>query len=399
MTESTGRRRRSADLFSFIVLFAALYVAFGVASPFLPAFLSSRGVRPEQIGFLLFLGAIVRLASGPIAGRIADRLHALRRVLTICTAAAAVLASAFIPAYGFFPLLLIGLLHAAMLAPTTTLADALALRSASKNGSTRFEYGWVRGVGSAAFLLGAIGSGQVVNVLGFGSALAAQALFLAGAACAALLVPEIRVLRESGVGDYEPTLPSLSVLLRNRPFRRLVLVAAIILGSHAMHDAFAMIVWNAAGISPAVGGMLWSLSVAAEILVFFFVGPWLLRRITPEMAMVIAALAAMLRWTVMSQTPTILVLASVQPLHGLTFALLHLACMRILVIITPVELAATAQAVYAFGIGATSAMLTLASGFLYAGLGSASFLVMAGLALASLPAIWALSRSVHEAWP
>jgi PPP family 3-phenylpropionic acid transporter len=64
-----------------------------------------------------------------------------------------------------------------------------------------------------------------------------------------------------------------------------------------------------------------------------------------------------------------------------------------------VELAATAQAVYAFGIGATSAMLTLASGFLYAGLGSASFLVMAGLALASLPAIWALSRSLHEAWP
>jgi PPP family 3-phenylpropionic acid transporter len=381
------------------VLFAALYVAFGVASPFLPAFLSSRGARPEQIGFLLFLGAIVRLASGPIAGRIADRLHALRRVLAVCTAGAAVLAFSFIPTYGFFPLLVIALLHAAMLAPTTTLADALALRSASKNGSTRFEYGWVRGVGSAAFLLGAIGSGQVVNVLGFGSALAAQALFLAGAACAALLVPEIRVLRESRVGDYQPTVPSLSVLLRNRQFRRLVLVAAIILGSHAMHDAFAMIVWNAAGISPAVGGMLWSLSVAAEILVFFLVGPWLLRRITPEMAMVIAALAAMLRWTVMSQTPTLLVLGFVQPLHGLTFALLHLACMRILVIITPVELAATAQAVYAFGIGATSAMLTLASGFLYAGLGSASFLVMAGLALASLPAIWALSRSLHEASP
>jgi PPP family 3-phenylpropionic acid transporter len=397
MTEPTGRNRSSPDLLSFIVLFAALYVAFGVASPFLPAFLSSRGVRPEQIGFLLFLGAIVRLASGPIAGRIADRLHALRRVLAICTAGAAVLASSFIPTYGFFPLLVIGLLHAAMLAPTTTLADALALRSASKNDSARFEYGWVRGVGSAAFLLGTMGSGQVVNALGFGSALAAQALFLAGATCAALLVPEIRVLGAGKVGDYEPATPGLSLLLRNRPFRRLVLVAALILGSHAMHDAFAMIVWNAAGISPALGGMLWSVSVAAEILMFFLLGPWLLRRITPEMAMVIAALAAVLRWTVMSQTPTILSLVFVQPLHGLTFALLHLACMRILVIITPVEVAATAQAVYALGIGATSAMLTLASGFLYAGLGSTSFLVMAALALASLPAIWALSRSLDEA--
>jgi PPP family 3-phenylpropionic acid transporter len=91
--------------------------------------------------------------------------------------------------------------------------------------------------------------------------------------------------------------------------------------------------------------------------------------------------------------------AGVQPLHGLTFALLHLACMRILVIITPIELAATAQAIYAFGIGATSALLTLAFGFLYAGLGSTGFLVMAALALASLPTIWALSRSLDETRP
>jgi MFS transporter, PPP family, 3-phenylpropionic acid transporter len=390
MWEFSWRTRSSRHLFSFVVLFSALYVAFGVISPFLPAFLSSRGIGPEQIGLVLFLGAIVRLISGPIAGRIADRLHALRQVFAICTAGAALLASTFIPTFGFFPLLVISLLHAAMLAPAATLADALALRSASEN-DARFEYGWVRGAGSAAFVVGAIISGQVVNAFGFASALAAQAIFLAGAAGVVFLVPEIRVSRESS--EYGP-LSGFTVLLRNRLFRRLVLVAAIILGSHAMHDAFAMIAWNTAGISPAVGGMLWSLSVAAEILVFFVVGPWLLRRIRPEMAMVIAALAATVRWAVMSQTPPVLVLIFIQPLHGLTFALLHLACMRVLLIITPVELAATAQALYAFGIGATFAMLTLASGFLYAGLGSAGFLMMAALALASLPAIWGLSRSL-----
>ena len=35
-----------------------------------------------------------------------------------------------------------------------------------------------------------------------------------------------------------------------RCFEILVLVAALILGSHAMHDAFAVIRWSAAGISP-----------------------------------------------------------------------------------------------------------------------------------------------------
>src|SRR3954464_1321272 len=111
----TGPRRRNqstADLLRFLVLFSALYLAFGVASPFVPTFLSSRGIAPEQLGFILSLSIIVRLASGPIAGRIADSLHALRRVLTICTAGAAVLASAFIPFSGFLPLLVISLLHA-----------------------------------------------------------------------------------------------------------------------------------------------------------------------------------------------------------------------------------------------------------------------------------------------
>ena len=70
--------------------------------------------------------------------------------------------------------------------------------------------------------------------------------------------------------------------------------------------------------------------------------------------------------------------------------------MRILVIVTPAKFAATAQAVYAFGMGVTVALLTLASGFLYARLGSAGFLVMAVLALASLPAISALSTSMRR---
>jgi PPP family 3-phenylpropionic acid transporter len=395
MLQATARIRSSSDLLSFIVVFSALYIAYGVVSPFLPAFFSSRGAGPEQIGLILFLGAIIRLLSGPIAGRIADSLHALRQVFAICTASAALLASTLFFSYGFFPLLIISLMHAAMLAPAPILADALALRSASDN-KPQFEYGWVRGAGSAGFFVGAIISGQIVNVLGFGSSLVAQAVFLAGAAGAAFFVPEIRVLHEGGLDSYGIAATAYSVLLRNRPFRLLVLVAAIIVGSHAMQDAFAMIAWNAAGISPAVGGILWSVSVGAEILVFFILGPWLLRRIRPETAMLMAALAATVRWMVMSQTPSVLILSLIQPLHGLTFALLHLACMRILVIVTPAKFAATAQAVYAFGMGVTVALLTLASGFLYARLGSAGFLVMAALALASLPAISALSTSMRR---
>src|SRR3954468_7688059 len=105
----------------FVVLFSVLYLAFGVASPFLPAFLESRGLAPQQIGMVLALGTAIRLLSGPAAGRIADLFQALRVLLAVCIALAAAVALGFLPAQGFWTLLIVSLLHAATLAPTTTL--------------------------------------------------------------------------------------------------------------------------------------------------------------------------------------------------------------------------------------------------------------------------------------
>ena len=48
-----------------------------------------------------------------------------------------------------------------------------------------------------------------------------------------------------------------------------------------MHDAFAMIRWSKAGISPGASGFLWSLSVVAEVVVFLLIGLPLLDRIGP----------------------------------------------------------------------------------------------------------------------
>ena len=128
-------------------------------------------------------------------------------------------------------------------------------------------------------------------------------------------------------------------------FRYLVLVA-LILGSHAMHDAFAVIRWSAAGVSPATVSVLWSESVAAEVLVFFLIGPAVVTWLTPAGALAVAALAGVLRWTVMAQSTEVMALALVQPLHGITFALLHLACMRVLARTVPQGLEGTAQAIY-----------------------------------------------------
>ena len=87
-------------------------------------------MSPEAIGILLAPAPPVRLFAAPIAGHIADRHQALRMVLAMCMAAAALAALGYLPAYGFWIILGINLMHDAALAPTTTLADALALNAA-----------------------------------------------------------------------------------------------------------------------------------------------------------------------------------------------------------------------------------------------------------------------------
>jgi PPP family 3-phenylpropionic acid transporter len=379
-------------LIRFILLYAAMYAAFGVASPFLPAFMSARGLPPEQLGIVLGAGTAVRLLTSPLAGRIGDLIQALRVVLVVCTALAASVTLGYLAAHGFWLLLMMSLLHAASLAPITVLADALALGSASPllHGNRRgFEYGWVRGTGSAAFIGGTLLSGQAVSAFGLDLIVGLQAALLAAAACAAVLVPELIHHRTAAV--VRAPAGGVLVLLQLPLFRNLVLVAALILGSHAMHDAFAVIRWSAAGIGPVTVSLLWSESVAAEVLVFFVIGPALVTRLTPAGALAVAALAGTLRWAVAAHTTDVIALALVQPLHGITFALLHLACMRLIARIVPQGLEGTAQAIYGtVGIGAAIALLTFVSGALYSRLGAQGFWVMAALCALALPITWRL---------
>ena len=313
----------------FVLLYLAMYGAFGVASPFMPAFLHSRGLSAEALGAVLAAGTAVRLVAAPLAGRLGDRVHALRTVLVASACAALVCTCLyFVPGSAGWPGV-VYIAQAAALAPTAVLADALAIGRA-------FEYGRVRGAGSAAFVAGTLVSGQAVAAWGLGSVVVLQAILLGGEALAASRVPE-----RSHAPKSASTAARVRVLLRIRTFRWVVVAAALVLGSHAMQDGFAVIRWSAAGIGPGTASVLWSEAVAAEVLVFFFAGPALLGRLGPGGAVVLAALAGVLRWAVM----------------------------------------------------AASAALTLASGALYGRFGAPAFWAMAALCAAAFPVGSRLARA------
>ena len=94
----------------------------------------------------------------------------------------------------------------------------------------------------------------------------------------------------------------------------------------------------------------------------------------------------MLRWSVFAATSATAALMVSELLQGLTFALMHLACMAVIATVVPPRFAATAQTLYGtLSLGLASAVVTAASGWAYAWLGAHAFLLMAGLCLLALP--------------
>lgn len=373
---------------AYIILYAAMYAAFGVASPFWPKFFETRALSSQQIGLILAAAMSMRLVAGPLVGLLADSMGSLRLVLATCAVLAAGAAAAFMWADAFWLFLLIALIQAAALAPTTSIADALAVNSAKPEIAGRpFEYGRIRGSASAAFILGTLTVGQLISPADLEPIIWLNVVLLMISAGVTALLPAVAI-------QPGPPPSTRSFLIRVREllelprFRILILVSSLVYGSHAMHDAFAVIRWSGAEISTSSISILWSEAVAAEVIVFFWIGPALLDRLGARGAAALAAAAGIIRWSIAGLTTSVLLLSIVQPLHGLTFALLHLACMRMMGTLVPAGLSATAQALYAFGAGLVTAALTFLSGLLYARYGGGAFVPMAVLCGVALPFVW-----------
>ena len=370
----------------FLLLYGALYAAYGTESAYLPAFLRSHGLALEQIGLVLAAGTIVRIVAGPAAGRLADHLRAHKMVVTTAAGLSGVIGLAYIPAFGFAPLLAVSMAHAAVTASLAPLSDALSV-AAADNGRA-FQYGWVRGAGSAAFVAGTLLSGQMIDGFGLSSIIVSSSiLFLVMALCA-MRIPAVAPLNstENTGSDAFRALWSMAV------FRRLIVVVVLVIGSHALNDTFAVIHWREAGYGSLAISLLWCESVVAEVAVFLLLGPWLIARLGARGAAALSAGAGVIRWTVMATTTSLPALAGVQALHGLTFALMHLAAMGIIARTVPDRLSGTAQTVYGTAaLGIASAVMTVASGYLFGWFGIQAFWGMAALCAIALPLVRGIS--------
>jgi PPP family 3-phenylpropionic acid transporter len=368
------------------LFYGALFGLVGTHLPFFPVWLKTIGIDASWIGIITAVPSVTRFTVLPFITGLAEKRRSLRGAL---------IATAFVSALGFS---IIGTLHqplavflayavtACLWTPMTPLTDAYALKGVSRYG---LNYGPLRLWGSAAFVVGALACGLLVDLI------AAKHLIWVIAAVAGLGALVSLGLQPLESARTVPVAASgATVLLRQPGFLAIIVAAALIQGSHAAYYTFASIAWQNAGLGGLTIAGLWALGVIAEIAVFALSPRFTL---SPAMLVVIAALSAVARWLITAQEPPLPVLAAVQLAHGLTFGLTQIGTMGLMVLHVPGHVMARGQGYLTACTGIVTSIASVLSGAIYAQHGQGVYYLMAAMALVSAVVMWlARHRLEHQ---
>jgi PPP family 3-phenylpropionic acid transporter len=261
----------------------------------------------------------------------------------------------------------------------TPLIETIAMK-ATREG--RIDYGRVRIWCSITFIVASTGTGWLVgwfsaSIIVF-CMLAGLLTTLAGTFLLAREVPQPKKRKRKG-GQLIATLQ----IARHPVFMLGLATGGLIQSSHAVYYAFGSINWQRLGYSDGLIGILWGIGVVAEILLFTQSGR-VLRVVGAPRLLMLAAGAAVIRWTLLAFNPPFWLVIFCQALHGLSFGAAHLGALHFVAQSSPPSLASTAQSLYAsISAGIMMGAMTLAAGPLYDRFLSEAYLLPAVTALAA----------------
>ena len=367
------------------LVYATSFGLIGTQLPFFPVWLKAIGVDATWIGIITAAPSITRFTVLPFVTGFAERRQALRGGI-IVTGFATALGLALVGTQ--HQPLLVFLAYAAtccLSTPSIPLIDAYALRGVRRYG---LNYGPLRLWGSAAFVVGALTCGLLIDTI---AAMHLIWVIVAVASLGALASLRLQPLESPKVAAAARE--GASALLADKGFLAIILAASLIQASHSAYYVFASIVWQQAGYAGLTIAGLWTLGVLAEI-VLFALSPRF--SLPPAILVVIAATSALVRWIVTAQDPPIAVLATVQLMHGLTFGLTQVGTMGLMVHRVPTHIMARGQGYLAACSGIVTSITSVLSGVIFARYGQGVYYVMALMAGSGAVVMWFSRRQFAD---
>ncbi|MGD9501070.1 MAG: MFS transporter [Methyloceanibacter sp.] len=375
------------------ILYAALFLVVGCYLPFMPVWLHWRSLGAGEIAALLATPLFTRIFFTPLIGFAAD-LAGSRRNIVIALAWGSLVSFVLLwAANGFWQMLAATMLLAVNWTTIMPLIETVAARGI-RTGT--LNYGRVRLWGSLSFIAANLGSGVAIGFIGPRVVLP---LLVAGTMLLVLgahLLPRDLDGRGKGAPIRGVKFAEAFRLIHTPVFGLFLLAASLIQASHAVYYSFGTLHWRAEGIPDGAIGALWSVGVIAEV-ALFVAASRVVAAVGTARLLMLAGLAAALRWGAMALDPPFILLGPLQTLHALSFGAAHIAAIHFITHSVPEERAATAQGIYAAAVaGIALGSATLASGPLYANFGGAAYGPMALLALAGAAGAYRLAQLWHE---
>jgi len=364
------------------LFYGAIFVGTGASSPYLPVWFADHGLSGSRIGLILSLPMLARAFTAPLLAVWADSFR-LRRTALMLMALAVTAAYALMALPGGFAWwTVVWFAASSMYSTLSPLADVIVLARARRDG---FNYGWPRGIGSAAFIVGNIGMGALLTRGSPDLVLVWMVAAVASTSLAArFLLPPDPVNDEGHAAGLSDRLAGLSALLRDPAFMTAAVSAGLIQSAHAFYYSFSTLVWKQQGIAEDLTGVLWAVGVAAEIGFMWFLEPWR-RRVGPRNLLMLGGVAAVLRWSALAFSPPLWLLFPLQALHALSYAATFLASLLLVESLSTPRTASSAQALNsALSGGVLSGLATMASGPLFDRFGAGGYLLMSAMCIAGL---------------
>jgi MFS transporter, PPP family, 3-phenylpropionic acid transporter len=382
------------QLFPFAALSASYFAHIGFFNPYLPLWLKDLGFSITIIGLLTAVQAATRVLAPYGWGWLSDHTGERVRLLRFCAGAALMCSTGLLMTGGVVwiaGVLLLMFIHTSAMMPMSEAA--LAHLVSTDQGFDARRYGRVRLWGSLGFLVTVFVAGAWFEHQGMQSFPAWSVGSLVVLNLSVWWLPN----RKESTHHEEARPPVMSVL-RQRKVQWFFATVFFHVLSHIGIYVFFSLYLDELGYSKTMIGVLWAVSVAAEIVWFFTQSRWL-PMFTLSMWLFICAAAMVLRMALTTWAAEWLgALLFAQLLHALTFATQHTACIALLSHHFPGRLRGRGQALYAsIGYGVPGVLGALGGGALSDAFGlSFVYAISIGTAALACVCAWQCAREHHK---
>ena len=394
----------------FASFYAAYFACLGTTSIYIALYLQAIGFSAAQIATLLSLQLVLRIVIPNFWGHLADKTGGRLPLIRLSMLASWVATLGLFFTNAVLPVTLLFLFINAMWSCVMPLFEAIVMRHVE--GDTG-RYALIRLWGSVGFIVAVSLTGPLLDVLSVLALLPVVAGLLAGAIVVAWMIIETTIpantmpeeALNSGVSKASSTAApvpapasapasALWQTAKNPAIIALLVSCILMMASQGANNVFYSIHMVSHGYSKTTVGLLWSLGVFAEVVVF-----WRLTQIKSFISIRnlyrLSFCVTVIRFLIVAWFPEVLELQIfAQTLHAFTFGTWHAAAIAMLHKAFPETLATRGQALYSsLAYGAGGAGGNALAGVLWEPLGAGwTFTAMSALALLG-------GLIAYKAWP